>query len=1222
MLIRINGGRAGIKDYLENGQKSDRYYSRNELDNRLILCGDLETADNIINTISPEDTSRERYFHITLAFKEDALSEELLKQISGEFREFYFRAYSENELHFYAEAHLPKIKSYANAKTGEMVERKPHIHIVVPKISLLNGGVIDYYDPTNLKYIDAFQEHVNSKYGLASPKDNPRYKINDNSELISRYKGDGFKGKNRDIREKIFDQIIDKNIVSLSDLQVHLNNSGYTSKMRNQGKGSDKEYINIIDANGNSINLRDKVFCEEFLSLSKEQKILLMKSEIKYIEPEYARNINESYKNLLQEWDEFKAYEYKYISSKVSEVERNRYKNLSYEQKKDYIKLKEIEFNNKFNKDEQNGIESNSGDYRWHGSDNFEQAYIDAISYNIRSAEETLRDIGNNVRRSSPNQTSVIGRERRCRIAQCYARIIARDKSEVGRNFTQYPTNDHRVGTNNSEVGKCNSVDNEYSNLLAKLNLSKLEFKELVTKFNTEIQADVILELLEKTHGVNPELYRITKAADGSDRIGCGSRNLNMMDFCLNEMHFSLDETNSILSNALNMQYDVNRERGWSRESSVYLIQEYKEWFKHHKVERASAILSHKESFKEKRNYIVNSYTQKIASVREDNKLTYRARKEQINLLKVDKLLELEALNKASKDQDLKLKNQYNLEMQKAYRTFLVAKANDNDERALLELRRLRIKFDDVQKYDSINYIDRYKEYKLNITHIVDENGVINYQHNNKTIIQDHGKRVSIVQYTDANVKLTLELAMQKFGTNIALSGSEKFRMRAVDMAIKNNYKLQFIDEFSKKYHEQKLGEYRINFERLSQNKEELISDKPNVMYISKIDSLPVANEKGRNSLFNTVELTDSATGKKYEITSHSINFNIKRFVVGQFVEFSLDKTNDIILKSSNIENEAKKIRFNYLDKAKESFLGQVKADYGVKEVKQEYSGKLVSSGEYKGKFYVVISEGGVTSKVWNNDLKLYLDSLQIKKGNMISIVIPDVKKVDIERQETTFTVNAAPKFLDDLLLDIDMQSGGKKYRNEYLGQITKIKPIKLKSGRETNIVSINDNLSGQYKSLYIDNTQGSKVNDFAYFGETGFNVYDIVSMNERVTSKRNELLTHDNNENAVIGEITKIGTKDVRGNKVYFVEMRTDTGIVTKYGEKIQLEIESAGLTIGDGIILRENKRTFIVEKEQPIIAVAKLDHDLENIIDTELERLIDSIEFKPNVEYEPEMK
>ncbi|HDZ7973562.1 TPA: MobB relaxase/mobilization protein, partial [Escherichia coli] len=108
MLIRVRGGDAGIKEYLENGQKDGRDYSRDELDERVILSGDLELTDAVINNM---DKTGERYLHITLAFKEDEISREKLQEITDEFKKFAMTAYEGDEYNFYAEAHLPKLKT-------------------------------------------------------------------------------------------------------------------------------------------------------------------------------------------------------------------------------------------------------------------------------------------------------------------------------------------------------------------------------------------------------------------------------------------------------------------------------------------------------------------------------------------------------------------------------------------------------------------------------------------------------------------------------------------------------------------------------------------------------------------------------------------------------------------------------------------------------------------------------------------------------------------------------------------------------------------------------------------------------------------------------------------------------------------------------------------------------------------------------------------------------
>ena len=120
MLIRARGGIDGIVEYLLNGQMKDRFYSRDELDNRVTLTGNLDVVDNAIH--SYKNDGGEKYFHITLAFKEDNLSEDMLKNIANEFRNFYFKAYEDDEISFYTEAHLPKIKSYHDKKTDEIKE--------------------------------------------------------------------------------------------------------------------------------------------------------------------------------------------------------------------------------------------------------------------------------------------------------------------------------------------------------------------------------------------------------------------------------------------------------------------------------------------------------------------------------------------------------------------------------------------------------------------------------------------------------------------------------------------------------------------------------------------------------------------------------------------------------------------------------------------------------------------------------------------------------------------------------------------------------------------------------------------------------------------------------------------------------------------------------------------------------------------------------------------
>ncbi|WP_097357388.1 hypothetical protein [Candidatus Enterovibrio escicola] len=118
------------------------------------------------------ETEGEKYMHITLSFKEDHVDEDTLKAITKEFKDFAMMAYLDEELSFYAEAHLPKIKTYIDKSTGETVKRKPHIHVIIPEKNLASGKRLEPFGLVrkNEHFIDAFQEITNEKYQLASPK--------------------------------------------------------------------------------------------------------------------------------------------------------------------------------------------------------------------------------------------------------------------------------------------------------------------------------------------------------------------------------------------------------------------------------------------------------------------------------------------------------------------------------------------------------------------------------------------------------------------------------------------------------------------------------------------------------------------------------------------------------------------------------------------------------------------------------------------------------------------------------------------------------------------------------------------------------------------------------------------------------------------------------------------------------------------------------------------
>lgn len=346
MIVEISGGQSGIAEYLEGGRKKDREFTRKEADKRVTLSGDLKVTDSIIKNLE----FKENYTHITFAWKEDFVSIDDLKKAVSEFENFIKVAYKNDELNIYAEAHLPKLKSYIS-KNGEVVIRKPHLHIVIPNVNLATGKYIEPlgYVKKNTHYVDAFQELFNQKNGFESPKDNRRSEFNLDSSIVARQKNDMFE-KNIVEKEEILNYIIDKKVENYEEFQSYLKTVGVV-KTRNENK--DNEYFNIkYPHSAKGINLKEFCFSKEFIEqYSHEDKInfLADKLDEKFIEKKevYESKLTEKYEKDLKDWYEYKSKEIKYINQN-SKFYKEIYKTLSKDEKIEILHQKEKEFYEKY----------------------------------------------------------------------------------------------------------------------------------------------------------------------------------------------------------------------------------------------------------------------------------------------------------------------------------------------------------------------------------------------------------------------------------------------------------------------------------------------------------------------------------------------------------------------------------------------------------------------------------------------------------------------------------------------------------------------------------------------------------------------------------------------------------------------------------------------------------------------------------------------------------
>lgn len=1160
MIIRPNGGGSGIAEYLEHGQKQDRFYSRDTLDNRVILHGDLQVCDEIINLI---DEERERYFHITLAFKEDFISNDDLRKIATEFRDYYFNSYTDDEVYFYAEAHNPKIKSYRDAD-GNLVERKPHIHVVVPKLNLVNGQSIDYFERNNIKYVNAFQEYINAKYGSASPKDNSRYTVNENSEFIARYKADNFIGKGKELKTKILADIIAKDVRSFSELEKYVIDNGYTFKYRNPNN-PDKKYLSITTPEGN-FNLKDPVFLADFLALDKQAKLAKINESntqnSEYISPTEAKKANPKHVELMQEWTTFKNLECKFLRN-LSKKQRFIYKELSDTDKIKFLEHKQVEFYQKYKDDLTLGANNNATENQAQANNltaksNKELEYdrLTNIRATLTKSDSAIAAARNHIRNieSSSNRYRRIERNS----------ISGWKRRRLARNYSRGHQDGHtrNQGNGQSIVG-ANTKHSFIDNLLIEANndkLAKLNSNDL-KKFNSELQADVLLELLAKTHGVVPEKYRITKAANGDDRIGAGTRNFTAYDFLRKELNLDYHESIKLLQTAHNMQQHIDREKIQSHslnneieqkqvissvDSQAYLRDEFKLWLKSYKLEKATLLQELKTSTDDTKKLLNQKYDKLIKTVLSS---TQPNKKEQLSALKVQKLLEQRAVTEAVKLEKLALRERYNTEMQNAYRAFLSRKATENDNIALLELRRLRIEWnDDYNKQTSFNYVDRYQEYRLNLEYKIDKNGTINYSLNNKVVIKDDGKFIKIVKTNDDVLKLSLDIARRKFGNEIRLHGSHKNRERIVELALKNGYNIQWKDMHSRDYQLKLQSQMKMKDDLLKLSIAELNQDRPQQLIVANITREQIYQDKMKT--MQIIEARDPITDKTYRLYGNNVEFK-KSVNIGEFITVAKDSNNELLIRKTP-ENLAKyKLREQLMAEEQTTFIETAKDKYQVDNLLGSYSGTFIKSGETNGKPWVVIrEESGKFEKIWHADIVKLIEAQQVNKGDKIVIANPTQEPVlvDVTKKVNQVDLTDTPKTDAKLITEIKsikFKTGVSGYRVRYFDFNTKKDSFLFTNS--LNVVNTNNTEKTQ---------QILKVGDFTDVKKTGFNQHEFKP--NSLNDARLNVFYKPRAKNITNGVILSVEQRYLRGKLVFCAEVFDGKQVVKKYGDAIKQAIGS----------------------------------------------------------------
>jgi hypothetical protein len=736
MLIRPRGGNAGVFRYLRDGIKSGRKYTRDQLDERVVLAGDMGLAESVVNAMSNRG---EKYLHITLSFKEDHLALDTLRSITEEFEQFCMTAFRVDEYAFYAEAHLPRIKSYTDKRTGKEVIRKPHIHIVIPELNLLCNKNLNPFGKVShqTKFIDAWQEHINSKYGLESPKDNRRVQFTDESTLLSRQKGDYFDGIGSDLKRKILDAMLERGVESFGGFEQLVAEFGAT-RLRNEGKPN--AYINVRPEGApKGVNLKDFVFSPGFIEMPTAEKKAYLAAEAQrraaeaaeYVSPKSPRPSPAEITDRLAEWHEIRARELKYMNS-GSKVRYAAYKKEDAAGKKEILDEREAEF------------------YKKHGQD------ADADLQDVLLDDLALGQAGDPVAVGEPE--ALPSREPESVIEQ----LLVEHKKEV--------------------VEAALATSQEH------------------TEIKLTLDATQLLARLSHTHGVITEKYPVTKGADGGDRIQCGSRRLNVSDFLTKELHLPWTEAQTILREAYAAQ-QASVPAQPRAEIRSHFWQSYREMWPARKADKEKDRAAQKAAEASRRAKIKEEYLRDRAGIKADLDKSPAERKAAYSIASMRKALESAKLYERIAMERQALREKHPQSGRAGYKFYLVVLAHDCNASALAELRRQTPPGKSPAKGDGFSSqreLDPATPVILpSVSYRVDQRGNVTYfadVRQTLPILLDTGREVQVLDHELESVEVGLRLALVKFGRSINVHGSRQFKLQVLDVVVKKGLHVEFKD--------------------------------------------------------------------------------------------------------------------------------------------------------------------------------------------------------------------------------------------------------------------------------------------------------------------------------------------------------------------------------------------------------------------------------------------
>ena len=145
---------------------------------------------------------------------------------------------------------------------------------------------------------------------------------------------------------------------------------------------------------------------------------------------------------------------------------------------------------------------------------------------------------------------------------------------------------------------------------------------------------------------------------------------------------------------------------------------------------------------------------------------------------------------------------------------WLAKEARNGNAEALAVLRSRRsgqFKGNQVSAKQSNDGFRTNGHFKNNLVESITKIGTVTYQAGSTTI-RDDGKRLIVLLDTSHEALADiLQVAMKKYGSHLAISGTESFRLQIAQVAVQNQMRITFDDKRLEQYRQQLMKQHRVN---------------------------------------------------------------------------------------------------------------------------------------------------------------------------------------------------------------------------------------------------------------------------------------------------------------------------------------------------------------------------------------------------------------------------